>query len=193
MAVKYVFGCPQCNRPLELTATQAGQALVCDSCEAAFSAPRLGDIKKLPVAGAGAGAGAGSAETSVAANARAAAQSPSLAKRWLFTAGLLLAVAAGIGAFAVQRHAQNIHVDFDLEEVIAENNKLVDQAPASEIYQITVAAGKEEFVLEWREAPYKAANKQSSVLQGVANGLWVAAGTGLLLLIASFVVGGKNR
>lgn len=182
MAVKYVFECPECELPVELTTMQAGQDFVCEGCNASFSAPRLGDIKRLPVAG--------SAKTSEQTDSRV---SPSLAKRWLFAAGLLLAVGAGIGAFAVQRHAQNIYVDFNLEEVIAEDSEQVDMAAPSEIYQLTVAAAQDESVLEWREPFYKAANKQSSVLQGVANGLWAVAGTGLLLLLASFVVGGKNR
>ncbi len=184
MAIKYVFSCPHCDAPTELLATQAGQEMACESCSAAFSAPKLGDIKSLPVAaGQSAGNQAGRAQT----------KSGSVIKSWLFAGGLLLAVAAGIGAFAVQNHAQSIYVEFDLDEAIQSENDRVEEALPTEIYQLAVAAAKEDFTLEWREPYYRAANKQSSVLQGVANGLWGASGLGLLLLIASFAIRGQNK
>ena len=180
MAVRYSFQCPRCSASVELTITQAGQEIECAQCAGVFTAPRLGDIKKLPVAGG-----------EKVVKAGGGANSP--VKGWLFSGGLLLAVVAGVAAYAIQSYATSMY-DFaqeiggDIEQTVANELEKVDEMPAVDIYTIAAEAGKDSFQLEYREVPYRSLNIQSGILQNVAYGCWAVSGIGLLLLIVSFFI-----
>ncbi len=176
MAVRYSFECPECHAPVELSATQAGQEMSCASCPATFSAPRLGDIKKLPVIGV---------DQSGPAKRR---NSGTQVKSWLFTGGLLLAVIACIAGYATQSYANKLRVEIDIEEIVAAELKAIDEAPPAEIYSIAVEAGKEGFQLEYSEVPYRTMNIKSGIMQSVAWGCWGVTGVGVLMLLSSFFV-----
>jgi hypothetical protein len=150
----------------------------CSGCDSAFSAPKLGDIKKLPVV-------EGHAPESRKGHA-AGAKSGSPVKGWLFAGGLLLAVSAGIGGYLAQDYAKSHRVDFDLEEVVQAELKLLDDAPPAEIYGIALGACDESFQLEYREVPYRTQNIKAGIFQNVAWVCWAVAGTGVLMLLSSF-------
>ena len=180
MAVRYRFECPDCNSSVELTTTQAGQEMTCSSCQSTFSAPRLGDIKNLPIAD---GSPAASTKTR-----DSGFKSASPLKGWLFAGGLLLAAIAGIGGYFAQDYAKDLRVDFDIEETIAKEFKSIDEAPLVEIYGIVVQACEESFQLEYREAEYRTRNIKSGIMQKIAWGCWAACGAGLLMLLSSLFV-----
>ena len=177
MAVRYSFECPQCHAPVELTTTQAGQEISCNGCESAFLAPKLGDIKKLPVVGGG--------EPETGKRRASKAKSGSPVKGWLFAGGLLLAAIAGISGYLAQDYANDLHVPFDIEEVVAKELSSVDEMSPAEIYGIAVAACDEGFQLEYREVPYRTQNIKAGIFQNVAWVCWAVGGIGLLMLLSS--------
>ena len=156
MAVRYSFECPECHASVELSTTQAGQEMSCSSCMATFSAPKLGDIKKLPVVG-------GTAEKS-GKKRRSNSRSGSPVKGWLFAGGLLLLVINGIAGFLVYQYANRLQVDVDIEQIIAEELKQIDEAPPAEIYGIAAGSTKESFQLEYSETGYRTRNIRSGIL-----------------------------
>jgi len=177
MAVRYAWECPKCQTTIELATTQAGQDLECASCSVEVMAPRLGDIKRLPVVGDHEG-------SSPKSRKKSGVNSP--LKSWLFTGGLLLAVLAGIAGMAAQYNANQYRVEVDMEKVMEEEFKNLDAAPPAEIYAIAVEAGKDSFALEYREPEYRTHNIKSGYIQTVAWAFWGAAGLGLLMLLSSF-------
>lgn len=180
MAARYSFQCPSCSAPVELTVTQAGREMECGQCSENYTAPRLGDIKKLPTIGD---------EKVVKAETRAS----SPIKGWLFSGGLLLLVIAGVAAYGIQSYATSMYnaaqeIGGDVEKIVEEELQKVDEMPAVDIYAIAAEAGKESFQLEYREYPHRSLMIQSGILQNVAYGCWAVAGTGLLMLVASFFI-----
>lgn len=181
MAVRYSFECPKCSTAVELTVTQAGQEMTCQSCAEEFSAPRLGDIKKLPVVGG-----------EVAAKPKAKLSSP--VKGWLFAGGLLLAVVAGAAAYGIQSYAASMYstaqkIGGDIDKIVEDEMKVVDAMPDADIYAIASEAHKDSFQLEYRELPHRSLAIQSGILHNVALGCWAVCGIGAAMLLSSFFVG----
>jgi len=179
MAVRYTWQCPKCQTKIELATTQAGQDLKCASCSAEVMAPRLGDIKRLPVVG-------GQDNNSKKSRKARGVHSP--VKSWLFTGGLLLAVLSGIAGAAAHYNAEQYRVEIDMEEVMQEEFKSLDAAPPAEIYAVAVEAGKDSFALEYREPTYRTFNLKSGYIRNVALAFWGAAVLGFLMLLGSFFV-----
>lgn len=174
MAVRYAWECPKCQATIELAATQAGQELTCASCSAVVEAPKLGVIKSFPVVG---GEVAGS---------RTVAGGRSALKSWLFAGGLLLAILAGAAGGWAQYTSNQYYVDVDVETLIEEEFKALDEAPPAEIYAIAAGASEESFTLEYAETPYRTYSIKSGIIQYVAWAFWGVAGIGILMLLASF-------
>lgn len=177
MAARYAYECPECNSAIELSTTQAGQSLKCDSCGAAVMAPKLGVIKNLQRTDTDGVSSKKTAKT---------AKLGSPLKSWLFTGGLLLAVLAGIGGAAAQYRANQFHVSIDIEDIVDSEFKGIDEAPASEIYGVLAGATQDDFQLEYSEAPYRTLNIKSGIIQWVAWSCFGVAGFGLLMLLSSF-------
>ena len=181
MAVRYSFECPECSTAVELTVTQAGQEMTCQSCDHEFSAPRLGDIKKLPVVGG-----------EVAEKSKAKSSSP--VKGWLFAGGLLLAAVAGAAAYGIQTYADSMNeaaqeIGGNIDEIVEAEMKVVDEMPAVDIYTIAAEAHKDSFQLEYQELPHRSLAIQSRILHNVALGFWSVCGIGAVMLLSSFFVG----
>ena len=179
MAARYAYECPECNSAIELSTTQAGQELQCDSCNANVVAPKLGVIKSLQRVDGG---GVPSKKTPKSA------KTGSPLKRWLFTGGLLLAVLGGIAGAAAQYRANQFYAPVDIEAAIDAEFKTIDQAPATEIYGALVGSTAEDFTLEYSEAPYRTLNIKNKIIQWVAWSCFGVAGFGVLLLLSSFLL-----
>jgi len=174
MAARYAYECPECNSVIELSTTQAGQELQCDSCNADITAPKLGIIKGLPRVDEG---GVPSKKT---------AKLGSPLKSWLFTGGLLLAVLGGIAGGAAQYRANQFYVDANIEQIVDAELKTIDEAPATEIYGVLAGSTQEDFLLEYSEAPYRTLTIKNGIIQWVAWSCFGVAGLGVLLLLSSF-------
>ncbi len=49
MSVRYLLPC-SCGQQVPVAASQAGGTVVCEACQATIEAPRLGELRELPVA-----------------------------------------------------------------------------------------------------------------------------------------------
>lgn len=174
MAGPYLFNCPSCSEANELSPKQAGQELPCSSCSAIFQAPKLGDIRKLPV-------------HQDATQQEDSSTSYSPLQGWLFASGLTIAVLAGVGAWQLQAHAKTLASELDVQTEIKDFNTLVDSRSPAQIYVMSTAAN-EDFGVEYVELDYKRKNAQSKILTNVSYGIWGICGLGILLLIGSFLV-----
>ena len=179
MAARYAYECPECNSAIELSTTQAGQELQCDSCNANVVAPKLGVIKSLQRVDGG---GVPSKKTPKSA------KTGSPLKRWLFTGGLLLAVLGGIAGAAAQYRANQFKVEVNIEDIVKSEHKAIDEMPATEIYNLLTMATEDDFRLDYTEVGYRTLNIKNGIIQKVAWVCFGIAGFGLLLLLGSFLV-----
>ena len=180
MAARYAYECPQCHSTIELSTTQAGQELKCQSCSAEITAPKLGVIKSLPPVGSAPIKTASKGGTSKAGSPLGS---------WLFAGGLLLAVVAGIAGAAAQYRANQFYVkEVDIEEVIERENEKIDQALESEIYALVASSTDESFRLEYSEAAYRTASIKRGIIQNVAWAAFGVAGIGCLMLLSSLLL-----
>ena len=178
MAVRYAWQCPKCQATIELSATQAGQELKCDSCSAEVVAPKLGILKGLPVVGGD--------EEKKSARRKGGGDAP--LKSWLFAAGLLIAVLAGIAGGAAQYQSNQFYVPVDMESMIEDELAYIDEQEPADIYAVEVGAGDEQFGLNYTETPWRTANIKSGIIQYVAWAFWGVTGLGVLLMLSSFFV-----
>ena len=102
MSSLYQLPCPLCDAKNQISPRQSGQTLACTGCGADVEAPKLGEIKKLPLVE--------SANTK-----RKGAMSA--ARKGLFTAGLALAVLFGGAGLGLHLYARSLHTPVDIEEL----------------------------------------------------------------------------
>lgn len=175
MPSRFLFPCPECNRNIELVATQAGQRIVCPECNLQTEAPKLGILRQLPVV----------EQTQSAKTSR-----NSGFKRTMFTAGLAISVLmGGIGA-ALYNYASSMIIDPQLDLVFASMTEELEKKNAPELLDIWSQMRFEDGIGEWREMGYARYRTQGTILKKVSYGLFGIASIGLLMLIGSFMIKG---
>ena len=180
MSLRYLFPCSNCQYKFELESKQAGQDLVCPSCEATVLAPKLGTLKQLEPVDSLSDSGHRSNQTKDS-NSRSL-------RNLLFVSGLALAVLAGAAGLALYQFAQSKVIEFDVEGRLAEVEKWVDEQPPANILGTFVTMDVGKGLPEWVEQPHIGSNKQAAILKNFAYGLFGLSALGLLTLVGSFLV-----
>ena len=171
----YLLPCAECQHPLEVQTRQAGQTLNCPQCNHSFDAPRLGELKRLqPVSSEGSPHSGGG--------------STSILKRWLFTAGLAMAVLLGAAGFGVYQYASSIQQEIDAEGAMELYETDIDKLTDAQVYQVAAAYDTDQSIGEYFQPDAVKSNKQGEILEYVAFGLMGLGAVGLLMLVASFLV-----
>ena len=171
MPVLYEYSCPHCSGGVPLKTTQAGQAVDCPHCSTSFDAPQLGQLRQCPVVDQTGG--------------RRVRGTASMAGRYLFAAGLTLAMVAGIAAWQLHQFANSLMHDVDVGMYMEELEAEMDQQSSAGIYY-TATQITRDMPLEYRELPYLRDNRQGTILSWFAWGLWGLTGIGVAMLLASF-------
>ena len=171
MPVQYEFSCPHCSGLVPLKTTQAGQAVDCPHCDTSFDTPQLGQLRQCPVIDQAGG--------------RRVRGTASMAGRYLFAAGLTLAMVAGIAAWQLHRFAHSLMNDVDVEMYMNHVNEELDQQSSAGIYYAATEITR-DMPLEYREPPYLRNDRQGTILSWFAWGLWGLTGIGAAMLLASF-------
>ena len=180
MALHYLYPCPNCEHKFELVQKQAGQELLCPSCETTISVPKLGILKQLePV---------NSASDSNSATNPNRDSNPRSWRNALFVSGLALAVLAGAAGFGLYHFAQSKVIEFDVEGRLAEVDKWIDEQPPTNVLGTYVTMDVGKGLPEWVEQPHIGSNKQAAILKNFAFGLLGLSAIGLLTLVSSFLV-----
>jgi len=188
MAASYLFTCPHCQQKIELSTVQAGQDLNCARCRQPVIAPKLGELRKLPLAE--------SVETARSASDRSPRgasssksenlSSDSQLKRTLFGTGLILALLAGILGTALYFYASNYLIAaVDWDGHFANVNQQIDEMSPAQLLTSWKQMVPEDGLGEWKEQPLLRYRVQGQYLQAIAYGLWGLTVAGLLTMIAA--------
>ena len=178
MSFTHLFPCPACSQDNELVLKQAGQELTCQHCSETFAAPRLGSLKRLPIA---------ESSQSPAEMAKQRRRDPrqrnSLASIGLFV--LLLGLVVGAGTLY---YANQIWTEIDIEAPIAEYNDLSDKMNPAEVYLDFSSLRVENGLPEWKEPEYVGDNIQSQILSYFAYGTLGVGAIGFLVFLSAFLM-----
>lgn len=175
MSARFLFPCPNCEQSIELQTVQAGQQITCPECSHTTNAPKLGDLKKLPLAGG----------TPIAKST-----SPSALKRILIGSGLTLTLLMSVLGTALYWYAGRLIVDVDWEEELTHWENHIDELPAAEVYGLWNSIDVETGLGAWQEQALARYRTQGLILQKIAYGLWFLAIVGVVLIASSFFVRG---
>lgn len=181
--VEYAFTCPHCGEVFGITARQAGQEIVCPHCGEACTAPRLGQLKQLPVL-------SGSKADKTPYNPKV---SGNKTRNSLFVAGMLLLVLGCGSGYALQQYAQSqLIVDYNVEGAMDRADPYVDELTPFEVAFLFDSMNVDAGLGEWRELSYVSSTKQGNILLKVAYGLYGIGGLGLIMLISSLLIKPKS-
>ena len=173
MPTQYSLTCPKCQQVNAITTTQAGQDVECAGCKDTIQAPRLGQIKQLPVIDSD-------------------SPTPTRVKKGsggkLFVLGMLLLIFGGGGGAGLLYYASNKLFDYssEIDKAIAENETALKDAKLIELTMLYETMPLEGGLAAWQERPYVSNNKQGIILRYIAFGLLTIGGVGLLIAIAGF-------
>ena len=173
MSSRYSLTCPDCQHSNEILTTQAGQDLACANCQKTIQAPRLGELKQLPVVSA--------AEST---------NSPQSKKGGgLFVAGLLLLILGGGGGAGLYYYASQKLFDYEkeVEGVLANANVEIQAASTKDLLQTYDMLPIENGLGAWQERPYVGNHKQGVILTNIAYGLFAIGGLGFLMTLAGLL------
>lgn len=173
MSNLFQLPCPLCDAKNQISLRQSGQTLACTACGKDIEAPKLGEIKKLPLV-----------ESTVAKSKGAM----SAARKGLFTAGLALAVLFGGAGLGLHLYARSIHTPVDIEAHVNYAREEVRTLDIPQLYGLATSLTKTEDLGDFSEPPFFKANKQSEILTWLAWGLYAVGAIGLLMLVGSFLM-----
>ena len=108
-------------------------------------------------------------------------------RRFLFSAGLLVAVLAALLGFALSYYADSLATELMVEEKIDYGNKFIDTLSPGHLWESWDQMATEGLP-DWQESRDVRYNKQAGHLKSIAYGLLGLSGLGLLSLIGSFLV-----
>lgn len=171
----YLLPCPQCQQPIQLPSRQAGQTVTCPQCNAAFEAPRLGQLKNLQ-------------QVSAEVDARPATAGGSVLKRWLFTLGLASAVLLGAAGFGLYQFAGSIESKVDPRDAVEAFQSDIAGLSDTEVYQIAASYDADATIGQYYQPTALKSKKQSEILKTIAYGLLGLAAVGTITLVSSFFV-----
>lgn len=169
----FLLPCPLCDAGNQISPQQSGQTLACTGCGEAIEAPKLGEIKKLPL---------------IESATTAPDRTMSAARKGLFTAGLALAVIFGGAGLGLHLYARSLHTPIDIEEQVELTRAEVRGLSPDQLYGLATALTKTEDLGDFAEPPFLKANKQSEILTWLALGLYAVGGIGLAMLLGSFLM-----
>jgi len=172
MPTYYALACTKCQHSISVTTTQAGQSLDCPACGVNTVAPRLGELKGLPVC-----------ETAESSD-RKKLHHPRKGGG-LFVVGLLLLLVGGGGGAALYVYASQKLFDYEeeVEVVIANANAEIDTSSTKQLLQAYDILPIEKGLGPWQEREYVGNNKQGIILTNIAYGLFAIGGLGLLMTL----------
>ena len=165
--------CPLCDANNQISPRQSGQTLECTGCGKDIEAPKLGEIRKLPLA-----------QTSNTAGNR----TMSAARKGVFAVGLALAVIFGGAGLGLHLYARSLHTPVDIEKHVQLTREEVRSLKPDQLYKLATVLSKTEDLGDFAEPPFLKANKQSVILTWFALGLYAVGGIGLAMLLGSFLM-----
>ena len=180
MSARFYLPCPSCEHRLEVETRSAGRQLTCPECSGEVEAPNMGGIRRLdPVA------------TEEKASGRKV-QKSGRTKAVLFSIGLaILVICGGLGA-GLYNYSSRLEIPIDMERGIENQNVTLDGLRAPALWDFYFETMKDAPLGDWEEHVFTKANIQGSILKNFSYGFFGIAGLGLLMLLASFFVGGKK-
>ena len=169
MSVKFSLPCPDCSQTIEVGIPQAGQEVTCDGCGQSTTAPRLGELKKLPPADNDSSPASGAAVNR--------------SKSSLFVAGILLAILGLAGGGGIYYYGSTLIVDFNVEKGLdRQDRELVDKLQPDELVAYFDALPIKDGLGEWKEQPHVSATKQGNILIQFAYVMFGIGAIGLVLI-----------
>lgn len=179
MNPSHLYSCPACGAPQTVELRQAGQSVRCQQCQQDFDAPKLRELKLLPVANA--------------ASSPASSRDRGSTTGILFSLGLGLLLLAGSSGAALYWYGNSMLPKFPPEQVIVEQQKLMETNPLTQVYFDWETLYKERLMPEWQESQMQSEIKQGGYLKTISYVLLSIAGAGLLCVIVSLVRGSARR
>ena len=173
MSPQYSLICTHCQHSNVVTTTQAGQNIDCAGCQQSIQAPRLGQLKQLPMV-----------------EAAAPVQHKESSKGGkLFVLGMLMLIFGGGGGAGLYYYASGKLFDYEtvVEEEITKLDSWVDGASLIEQVQLYETMPLEAGLPAWEERPYVGQNKQGLILRNLSYGLLAIGGIGLICAVIGFL------
>ena len=172
MSPQYLLTCPHCQHSNTVTTTQAGQDIECGGCQQTIQAPRLGQLKQLPVAEAGA----------------PTVKKESTKGGKLFVLGMLMLIFGGGGGAGLWYYASGklSNYEANLEQKIAELDSWADEANVIELAQLYETMPLEAGLPAWQERIDVGQNKQGIILRNISYALLTIGGIGLICAVIGF-------
>ncbi len=173
MSPVHLFPCPACSHPVPLELRQAGQSLACPECQQSFDAPKLRELRQLPVVGN-----------------TVAPQSSAVRKKirsGMLAIGLGLVLLFGSSGFALYRHAAAKLPRLTPDQVIELQNQDIEQASINQLYGWWDEVYPERHKVEWQETEVKSQIAQGERLILISYGLFGIAAVGGCLALTALV------
>lgn len=174
MSNLYLLPCPLCDAKNEISLRQSGQNLACTGCGKDIEAPKLGEIKKLPLV------------ESTTGTKRAATMSAT--RKGLFTVGLALAVLFGGAGLGLHLYARSLHTPIDIDQYVQLSREEVRSLETPQLYGLATSLTKTEDLGDFTEPQFLKGNKQGVILTWLALGLYAIGAIGLVMLLGSFLM-----
>lgn len=170
--IRYAYPCPHCAQINSLTATQAGQELLCSGCQKTFEVPQLQVLRQYGVSN----------------DSTVSEKKPAnwAARDLLFALGLICLILGVSTGYGLYRYSHSLI--FELANKDKEIEEQVDALSAGGVLWDWYHIEKNPDLPEWHEHPIIGNQKQGQILMKIAYGLWGLGGIGFLLLATSLMM-----
>ena len=175
MSAQYLLPCPSCESDTTVVPRQAGQKIQCSGCEAFLDVPKLGSMKSLTQV------------EDPSSTTKPQGRGHGVAKSWLFAGGLVLAAVAAAAGGGLYQYANKLIANIDIPTAIEHGMDEFDKATPAQLYDAWKLLNQEELG-DWQEDLTIKEDKQGTILQQIAYGLFGVAGIGVLLMFSSFLI-----
>jgi len=159
----FLLPCPLCDAKNEISFRQSGQTLACAGCGKDIEAPKLGEIKKLPLV-------------------------KSTNTKRTGTIGLALAVLFGGAGLGLHLYARSLHTPVDIDQYVQRTREEVRALETRQLYGLATSLSKTEDLGDFAEPQFLKGNKQGAILTWLAWGLYAIGAIGLVMLLGSFLM-----
>ena len=173
MSKLFLLPCPLCDAKNEISFRQSGQTLTCAGCGKDIEAPKLGEIKKLPL---------------VKSTNTKRTGTMSAARKGMFTIGLALAVLFGGAGLGLHLYARSFHTPVDIDQYVQRTREEVRALETRQLYGLATSLSKTEDLGDFAEPQFLKGNKQGAILTWLAWGLYAIGAIGLVMLLGSFLM-----
>ena len=176
MPQNYLFSCSECQKEFPVSTQSAGMKVNCPFCEHAITLPGLRQIQALP-----------QVEKPSMTNKGGASD----LKRFLFSAGLLVAVLGAVLGLALSYYADSLATELMIEEKIEFGDKFITTLSPGHLWEAWDQMATDGLP-DWQESQDVRYNKQAGHLKSISYGLIGLGGLGLLAVLSSFFFSGKK-